>query len=458
MHPLVQRQVRRYLKTLGADHPELKGLIQAVSDAYQAYDDDRALLERTLALASEETEERYQALLRDVEERRRIENERDAFFETSCDLLTIVDQQLNVVQANTSWERVLGIPAADVKGQPFLTWVHPDDGQRLINEAKSAQMIRDFEFRMKTRTGAWRLMSATVTVDHARGRFFSVCRDITDQRTMEREREQSHKLEAVGQLASGVAHEINTPVQYVGDCLSFVGEGCDALFGWVEAVEGALTAEQHKALEAARRKADLEYYREEMPRSLQDGRDGVRRVAELVKALKEFAHPDVPDKTPADINKALERSVTLARGEIKHVSRVDFDLGELPPLPCHIGSLSQVFLNLLVNAAHAIEERTQKEKVPFDQHRITVRTRFENEEVAISISDTGCGIPESIRERIYEPFFTTKPMGKGSGQGLPLVRNVVHAHGGRIELDSHPGHTTFRLILPLVPEAPARAA
>lgn len=459
MHALVLRQAKRYFKTLSPEHPEVRALLQAVSDAYEAYDDDRVLLERTLAIASQETEERYQALQRDVAARQRAENERDAFFQASCDLLTIVDDRLHVAQANESWQRLLGYQPQAVKGTPFGQYVHPDDLQRLMEKAGTdSGRITDFEFRMRDLHGHWHLMSATVTVDRQRGLFFSVCRDITDQRALEREREQSQKLEAVGQLASGVAHEINTPVQYVGDCLSFVGEGCDALFGWLDQVDGALTPEQQAQLADARRTADLEYYREEMPSSLRDGRDGVRRVAELVRALKEFAHPDVPEKTPSDINKALERAVTLARGEIKHVSRVDFDLGELPPLSCHIGSLSQVFLNLLVNAAHAIEERTQKENVPFEQHRITVRTRLELDEVVVSIGDTGCGIPEAIRERIYEPFFTTKPMGKGSGQGLPLVRNVVHAHGGRIELDSAPGHTTFTLRLPISKSAIARAA
>jgi hypothetical protein len=142
----------------------------------------------------------------------------------------------------------------------------------------------------------------------------------------------------------------------------------------------------------------------------------------------------------------------MARGELRHVAQVDTDFGELPPLCCHIGSLSQVFLNLLVNAAHAVEERTQKQGVPMADQRVRVETRAEVDEIVIRISDTGCGIPKSIQDRIYEPFFTTKPLGKGSGQGLPLVRNVIMGkHGGRIELETEVNvGTTFTLRLPLV--------
>ena len=126
-------------------------------------------------------------------------------------------------------------------------------------------------------------------------------------------------------------------------------------------------------------------------------------------------------------------------------------MGPLPPVRCHIGSLSQVFLNLLVNAAHAVEERSAKQGISWDAHLIRVTTDVENDEVVINVSDTGCGIPDSVRERIFEPFFTTKPMGKGSGQGLPLVRNVVVVkHGGRIEIDTEVNvGTTFRLRIPM---------
>jgi signal transduction histidine kinase len=151
---------------------------------------------------------------------------------------------------------------------------------------------------------------------------------------------------------------------------------------------------------------------------------------------------------PGDINQALERALVLARNELKYVAAVEKELGALPPIDCHIGSLHQVFLNLLVNAAHAIEDKQAKHP---DGKRggIKVATRTEREAVIISIQDSGCGIPTELRERIFEPFFTTKPVGKGSGQGLPLVRAVVEKHHGKIEIDSEVGvGTTFTLRLP----------
>jgi PAS domain S-box-containing protein len=454
MHPLVVRQVRRYFKDTPPEDPRVQALLQAVSDAYQAADDDSQLLERTLALASAETEAQNKALVDDIERRERAENERDAFFRTSPDMMAIVDHQMKLVQVNDSWNRVLGYEPAALPGRSFVDLIHPDDVPRVLKEADEATQIGkiiSLEFRQRHQTGHWRHISAAATLDAAHKRYFVVSRDVTEQREMSRELAQCQKLEAVGQLASGVAHEINTPVQYVGDNIDFIGEGLTHLFEYISTVDGVLTDEQRAALSEATEKAELPYYLEELPRSLTDAREGVRRVGELVRALKEFAHPDANEKTPADINKALERAVVLARGELKHLARLELALGPLPPVRCHIGSLSQVFLNLLVNAAHAVEERSAKQGISWDAHLIRVTTDVENDEVVINVSDTGCGIPDSVRERIFEPFFTTKPMGKGSGQGLPLVRNVVVVkHGGRIEIDTEVNvGTTFRLRIPM---------
>jgi signal transduction histidine kinase len=311
------------------------------------------------------------------------------------------------------------------------------------------RLVKEFELRQRTVSGEWRTMSVAATID--RELFFVVSRDVTSQREVAQELQETHRLEAVGQLAAGMAHEINTPIQYVGDNVKFASEAFESLQRYVAATDGVLTPAQRDALAEEREAGEVDYLADELPRALGDAREGVKRVAELVRALKEFAHPDQGDKASADVNKALERALVMARGELRHVGRVETNFGVLPPLRCHIGSLSQVFLNLLVNAAHAVEERTAKQGVPFAQHCIGVASRLENDEVVISISDTGCGIPDSIRERIFEPFFTTKPMGKGSGQGLPLVRNVIIGkHGGRIELTSAVNvGTTFTLRLPL---------
>lgn len=460
MHPLVQRQLQRFFKNQPPDSEAFRAFAQAVSEAYRAHDEDRALLENSLALASQELEERYRRLQQDIAERERAQGERDAFYRASPDMLSILGPDLRILQVNPSWTRVLGLDTSTLEGTSFLDTVHPEDAGGLAeafaafrSNAKTHLDVREFEFRQRTVAGEWRNISLTAALDAERGVLFAVGRDVTQQRAMARELEQTHRLEAVGQLASGMAHEINTPIQYVGDNVHFARDGIAQLSRYLDVVHGRLTEAQREALRPEIQASDLEYLLEELPRSLSEAGDGVRRVAELVRALKEFAHPDHASKVHADVNRALERAIVMARGELRHVSRVETNLAPLPPLRCHIGSLSQVFLNLLINAAHAIEERSTKGGIPMAKHKVTVASRVDGDEIVVSISDTGCGIPSSIRERIYEPFFTTKPMGKGSGQGLPLVRNViVGKHGGRIELDTEVNvGTTFTLRLPLDP-------
>ena len=373
-------------------------------------------------------------------------------FQTSLDLLCILDERLLFSQLNPSWERTLGHAPGSLAGRAALDFIHPDDHAHVASgELRTTGQLAGRVCRLRAADGTWRWVSWAATYDRQRRLIFAIGRDVTAEREMARELAQAQKLEAIGQLASGVAHEINTPIQFIGDNLSFLTQSFKDLDEYLGAIHAELTPEQLKRLADARKQADYEYLQEEVPRSLSESKDGVRRVAELVRALKEFAHPDTPEKAPADLNRALERSVVLARGELKHLATVDLQLSPLPPVLCHVGGLSQVFLNLLVNAAHAIEERAAKDPGAQWARKITVTTQLLDGDVSIAIADTGCGIPEALRERIFEPFFTTKPMGKGSGQGLPLVRNVVIGqHQGRVDIDSEVGRgTTFTLRLPV---------
>jgi PAS domain S-box-containing protein len=442
MHPLLARQVRAAL----GDSPPVDGplakLLEAVSREYAIVDD-----------------ERQAALLMDAAVRDRAEAERDALFRTSPDLLCIIDARWRFTQLSPSWQWTLGYSPEDLAGTEVIELTHPEDRAR----AKQflVGVIEDtaqdgLEVRLRTSAGAWRWSSWTATYDAQRGLICAIGRDTTAQRAVADELAQAQKLEAIGQLASGIAHEINTPVQFVGDNLNFLGDGFRDLLTYVERVQQVLTrvptaAGVQAELAQAQKAADVDYLRDEVPRALAESKDGVRRVAELVRAMKESAHLDRADKAPADVNRAIERSVVLARSELKYLAKVELDLHPLPELLCHIGSLSQVFINLLVNAAHAIEERGTRPTPPGWQRLITVRSAHVEHELVLRFSDTGCGIPDALRERIYEPFFTTKPLGKGSGQGLPLVRNVIlGTHKGRIELESAVDvGTTFILRLPL---------
>jgi PAS domain S-box-containing protein len=253
----------------------------------------------------------------------------------------------------------------------------------------------------------------------------------------------AQKLESVGRLAAGIAHEINTPIQYIGDSVYFVESAAAELRGLLEAYRAAAPA----PLTEAENAIDLTFLRAEVPRAFERMRDGIARVTEIVRALREFAHPDSDEKSPADLNRALETTLTVTRNEYKFFANVETRLGELPPVVCGIGQLNQVFLNLIVNAAHAIE---QAGKSAATGGVITVTTCEQPDAVEVCIGDNGCGIPPEIRDKIFDPFFTTKEVGKGTGQGLAIARSiVVDKHGGDIEVQSTVGEgTRFIVRLP----------
>lgn len=254
----------------------------------------------------------------------------------------------------------------------------------------------------------------------------------------------AQKLEAVGRLASGVAHEINTPMQFVSDNLTFLGESVDDLASVIEAyrVDRARGDEVSAEVEA-------EYLLSELPKAMQRARDGVKRVTDIVRAMKEFSHPNAHARSPADINKAISTTLEVARSEYKHAAAVELDLAPLPLVPCNISELNQVFLNMLVNAAHAIEASGKD----LSTGRIGISTRHEGAELIVTFEDNGCGIQPEILDKIFDPFFTTKELGKGTGQGLAISRSiVVDRHGGALDVHSIVGTgTRFIIRLPVMP-------
>jgi signal transduction histidine kinase len=272
-----------------------------------------------------------------------------------------------------------------------------------------------------------------------------------DQRAkMEVELRQAHKLEAIGRLAAGIAHEINTPAQFVSDSCRFLGDGIEQLTGALDDYErvlarigGAAEAER-AAIEADR---DLPYLRANLPVAVARALEGLGRVAAIVRATKEFAYPYRGEKALTDINKTIHSTLIICNNEIKYVADLQVELGAVPPVLCHPGELSQAILNLVVNAGHAIADAP---KHGDQKGTICIRTWTEPGWVKISISDTGTGIPAAILDKIYEPFFTTKEVGKGSGQGLAIVRAaIVEKHDGTVDVVSEPGAgTTFTLGLP----------
>ena len=265
----------------------------------------------------------------------------------------------------------------------------------------------------------------------------------------------AQKLEAVGLVATGIAHEISTPVQFVGESVELLRH---AFFGlhqinarFRSVLEGIGTEEIRRALAEADKTLSLPVIERDIGEALDGMLEGTNRITTIVRAMKEFMHPVRREKAPADLNHALLNTLTVARSEYKYVARCETELcADLPYVVCHIGDLNQVFLNLIVNAAQAISEVVSKTHHP---GLIKVRTAREGDDVIVEVSDTGSGIPAEAQPRVFEPFFTTKSAGKGTGQGLAIARTiVVDRHKGQITFDTDAGRgTTFRVRLPLDP-------
>jgi len=319
-------------------------------------------------------------------------------------------------------------------------------------EGALADANRELELRVRLRTAE--LSEANQQLRH----------EMQQRTKMELELRQAQKLEAVGRLAAGVAHEINTPVQFVSDSCHFLHDGLGATVEQLERSRQALVAAARNELtaeEAARVLARLDeegpYFAEHMPQASARALEGLERIAQIVRSMKEFSHPGGRVPTRCDLNRAIQSTLTMARSEYKYVADVHTDFGELPPVYCYPGDLNQAILNLVVNAAHAIADVVQGTE---RRGRIDLRTRVDGADAVIEIEDDGCGIPDALRERIFEPFFTTKEVGRGTGQGLAISwAIIVERHHGHLSVDSAPGRgSRFTIRIPLAqPESAALA-
>jgi len=272
-------------------------------------------------------------------------------------------------------------------------------------------------------------------------------REVATRHAVELELRQAQKLEAIGRLAAGVAHEINTPVQFVGDSLHFVAEGVRDLLAMCESSPAAAAAAEAADI-------DVAYLATELPRSVELAAEGVQRVAKIVQSMKQFAHHGGDGIGSFEVNEAIETTLIIAKHEYKLVADIERRLGDIPTVTGNTGELNQVLLNLVVNAAHAIEDVVKRTG---ERGTITVASAVEGDRVRISITDTGTGIPEAIRRRVFEPFFTTKEVGRGTGQGLAIARAVIERHGGELAFETELGRgTTFHVCLPI--RAAARLA
>jgi PAS domain S-box-containing protein len=280
-----------------------------------------------------------------------------------------------------------------------------------------------------------------------------------ERRSLERQLNQTHKMEAVGHLAGGIAHEINTPIQYVGDNLRFIKESQEdiatLLKDYSKLLQKAselpeLGAEVTKVKETIK-EIDLAYLEEEAPSAIEQSITGANQVARIVTAMKEFAHPGSKQMALVDMNRLICNAVAVCKNEWKYIADTELKLSDnLPQVECLGGEISQVVLNLVINAAHAIEAAKLDQK-----GKITIATTHNGDCVEVRVADTGTGIPEEVQEHVFNPFFTTKDVGSGTGQGLAIAQDiVVGKHQGELFFKTEEGSgTTFVMRLPLVSKA-----
>gem|GEM_PF-1405515 len=382
----------------------------------------------------------------------------------------------HLMGANPALAKMFGYDSPEemmalVKDVREQIYANPSDRDAFRKRIENEPIVRNFEFEFKRKNGTrgWACFTACKISTGGGGdpSILVFMRDVTSEKKAQQERalmemhlHNAQKLESVGQLAAGIAHEINTPIQYVGDNLRFLEDAfenvnkmatvCETMAAGIRegAAAGGMILEE---LKKAREDADFDYLKTEIPAAIRQSLDGVQRVANIVGAMKEFSHPGSREKVLVDINRAIQTTLTVARNEWKYVAdtRTELAVG-LPPVPCLPDELNQVFLNLIINAAQAISEKVNKSNGK-EKGLITITSRQIGNWVEIRIADTGPGIPDEIKHRIFEPFFTTKEVGKGTGQGLAISRaSIVKKHGGDLTFESVLGHgATFIVRLPI---------
>jgi len=405
----------------------------------------RRVEERTKTLRA--SEERYREL-----------------FENASDLVYTTDLKLRFTSLNRAAEQILGYTQAEamqMSSRQLLLPQYHQQVDRALQRALAGESVPKLELEVRTKDGRRVMLEVNPRLVYRDGKPVEVqgiARDITGRREAEMELRQAQKLESVGRLAAGIAHEINTPVQFVGDNLRFLRDSMGSLQATLlkyqelrdAAASGTITTSLFAEVRRLEDESDCGFLLQEIPKALSQSLEGVSRVATIVRAMKEFAHPESKDMAATDLNKALLSTLTVARNELKYVADVETDFGDLPLVVCNVGDMNQVFLNLLVNAAHAVGDVM---KETGKKGKISVHTQVDGSVALIAIADTGSGIPEGIRNRIFDPFFTTKEVGRGTGQGLAIARSVVvDRHKGTLICESEVGKgTTFYVRLPLEP-------
>ncbi len=413
--------------------------------------------------------------LYDKAKRRKIEeqlaNEKE---ELSITLKNIADgvittkQNGEILLSNRVAREILDLTNEEVKGKTIFDafqTIDNDNNKVMFNpidmiQNKNKGESIELQLTILTNSGKRKILEIKITgIRDLYGNFKGIVlvfNDITEQLIAETQKALSQKMESIGQLASGIAHEINTPLQFVGDNTFFLKDGFESLLELIRLTDTSVQLSENFDIykfkdeyAELKEEIDFEFLEEEIPIAIDRSQNGIERVSKIVKAMKSFAHPSGKKKTLSNINKGIEVTTAISKNEWKYAADLTLDLAEeLPLVLCSLDEINQVILNMIINAAHAIEEKHGKNAL--DKGTINIQTGLEEDMVFIKISDSGKGIEKDKIDRIFDPFFTTKEVGKGTGQGLAISHDViVEKHNGKIIVESEIGKgTTFKIFLP----------
>ncbi len=380
-------------------------------------------------------------------------------------ILIAVDKSGNISLWNHVAEKVFGLAREEVTGSMFsslsIQWDWDELNRALAeSEALFTSSLDHLKFKRSDASDGFLGLTISAVMDAGQHNgFLLIGADKTKRMQLENQLQMSQKMESMGELAAGIAHEINTPMQYIGDNVRFLKDGFGDMLQLVssyhqtieEINQGKLNSEQkvNEVIQQAEEDADIEFLREEVPLAVGQTLEGIEHVSKIVGAMKELSHPGTGDKSPIDINKVIENTVTVSRNEWKYVAELEMNLDSELPMIHGLPEINQVFLNIIVNAAHAIEEQLQNSSEELG--KIQIQSSFSNDSVEIRISDSGSGIAKDKVSKIFDPFFTTKAPGKGTGQGLAISHQIVcNRLGGQLSVESEPGHgTCFIIKLPI---------
>jgi PAS domain S-box-containing protein len=464
----VQRDFQMSRSTFTDHNGIITGIVSVMLDLTDQNRAEKLLRDRTSELVKSNEELQRQIKKRKKAKRtvKEAHREIEHLISSLPTILIGLNSNHEIIHWNAVAAKVFSLSGTDLMGLPLnrcdIDWEWDKVSDGIAKSQAEGCNVRVDNIHYRNSDGEDRYLGLSITPFKGENKGISgltiIGADITDRIKFEAQLHQSQKMEAIGQLAAGIAHEINTPAQFVGDNTRFLQDAfsdlvaaCNLYKDSINAAQdGPLSAEHIEKVEAQIEELDIAYLEEEVPLAIEQTLKGVDRITHIVQAMKIFAHPGGDEKEPIDINKEIEKTITITRNEWKYVAslKTDFDTA-LPTVPCHRAEFNQVILNLIVNAAHAIGDANADNSS--EKGTIAIRTSQSENRAEIRISDTGAGIPEHIRHRIFDLFFTTKEPGRGTGQGLAIAHSViVDKHDGSIDIETEENEgTTFVIRLPI---------